>query len=186
VEEARTDQAAINAAHKAALAAPEPVVLAKPEPVEPVQRTDWKWQDDAICKDDGLLFFASDGERPAEKDLRESLAQELCSWCPVRAQCLEYALNWPEKDGFWGGLNEDERKTERRRRQRRSQYDAERQVALPAVPESKRCGCCRIAKPVADFNRNAKRHDGLAGWCRTCTNRARKPTWARDDSKGVA
>ncbi|MEV8639253.1 WhiB family transcriptional regulator [Streptosporangium sp. NPDC051023] len=81
------------------------------------------WQDEATCQgEDLVLFFGPDGERQAERDIREEIAKEVCSWCPVRAACLNYALTRPEKDGIWGGLNENERAQERRRRQRRVSY----------------------------------------------------------------
>ncbi|HEX3827166.1 MAG TPA: WhiB family transcriptional regulator, partial [Sporichthyaceae bacterium] len=35
-------------------------------------------------------------------------------------ECLNYALSRPEKYGVWGGLNEEERAAERRRRMRRA------------------------------------------------------------------
>jgi WhiB family transcriptional regulator, redox-sensing transcriptional regulator len=38
----------------------------------------------------------------------------------VRNECLDYAISRPEKYGTWGGLNEDERASERRRRMRRA------------------------------------------------------------------
>ncbi len=35
-------------------------------------------------------------------------AKLMCGWCPVRAQCLEYALTNPESSsaGVWGGLHQ--------------------------------------------------------------------------------
>ena len=39
----------------------------------------------------------------------------MCQACPVRNECAEYAIV-REIYGFWGGLTEDERKKERRRR----------------------------------------------------------------------
>ena len=60
------------------------------------------------------------GERQPERDIRERKAKAICAQCPVRAECLDYALSRPEKYGTWGGLNEDERASERRRRMRRA------------------------------------------------------------------
>ncbi|HUS62031.1 MAG TPA: WhiB family transcriptional regulator, partial [Acidimicrobiales bacterium] len=37
---------------------------------------------------------------------------------PVRAECLEYALETNQEHGVWGGMGEDERLRERRRRRR--------------------------------------------------------------------
>ncbi|MGW4470769.1 WhiB family transcriptional regulator [Nonomuraea sp. NPDC004354] len=62
------------------------------------------------------LFFGAAGEQPSERDAREREGKAVCRWCPVRRDCLEYALHTPEKDGLWGGLNEDERASGRHRR----------------------------------------------------------------------
>jgi WhiB family redox-sensing transcriptional regulator len=42
-----------------------------------------------------------------------------CARCPVRRECLEYALE-SRQSGYWGGMSEDKRDAERRRRQRRA------------------------------------------------------------------
>ena len=43
-------------------------------------------------------------------------ARAVCNQCPVRAQCLEYALNNKEQFGIWGGTSERERRRLRRER----------------------------------------------------------------------
>ena len=84
-------------------------------------RPNWGWQDAAACRgEDLLLFFGPDGERQPERDVRERKAKAVCAACPVRTECLNYAVGRPEKYGTWGGLNEDERSSERRRRMRRA------------------------------------------------------------------
>jgi WhiB family redox-sensing transcriptional regulator len=86
-----------------------------------MQRPNWGWQDDAACRGrDVVLFFGPDGERQPEREIRERQAKAVCAACPVRTECLSYALGRPEKYGTWGGLNEDERSSERRRRMRRA------------------------------------------------------------------
>ncbi len=83
-------------------------------------RPNWGWQDAAACRNEDLiLFFGPDGERQAEREVRERKAKAVCASCPVRADCLNYALSRPEKYGAWGGLSEEERAAERRRRMRR-------------------------------------------------------------------
>ena len=83
------------------------------------------WQDQAACKHADLaLFFGPDGETEYARVRRERRAGPICAGCPVRAECLDYAAGRPEHFGMWGGLNEDERRNLRRRRQA-----AERQVA---------------------------------------------------------
>ena len=62
------------------------------------------WRDDALCAQTDLdAFFPEKGEstRPAKR---------VCSRCPVRAECLEYALAHDERFGVWGGLSERERR----------------------------------------------------------------------------
>lgn len=49
----------------------------------------------------------------------DTAAKALCAKCPVRDECLEYALAWPEASdryGVFGGMNPAERRNERRRR----------------------------------------------------------------------
>jgi WhiB family redox-sensing transcriptional regulator len=80
---------------------------------------DFTWRVGALCVgDDAVNFFAPNHmERKEEKDLREGRARALCDRCPVRGECLEYALSVGETHGIWGGLNELQR---RRLQQRRS------------------------------------------------------------------
>ena len=70
------------------------------------------WRLDAECRgEDPAMFFApSYFERRAEKLGRESRAKAICSRCPVREECLEFALRVREPHGVWGGLNEQERR----------------------------------------------------------------------------
>src|SRR5262249_48418650 len=84
-------------------------------------RPSWAWQDAAACRGkDIVLFFGPDGERQPERENRERKAKAVCASCPVQAECLNYAVSRPEKYGTWGGLNEGERASERRRRMRRA------------------------------------------------------------------
>ena len=78
------------------------------------------WQESAACRMlDGPLFFAPEGEQRAERQVREATARAVCTSCPVREQCLDYALQKSIRHGIWGGLSADERARERRRRARR-------------------------------------------------------------------
>ena len=68
------------------------------------------WQDRAACVgNDAELFFGLDGERPQDREMREAKAAAVCTRCPVRAQCLEYALANSIKHGIWGGLTREGR-----------------------------------------------------------------------------
>ncbi len=79
---------------------------------------DTTWRVAALCRGDHAVhFFAPNHmERKEEKDTREASARALCSRCPVRAECLDYAIDAGEPHGIWGGLNELQRRRLLRRR----------------------------------------------------------------------
>ena len=71
-----------------------------------------EWQDDAVCVQvDPEVFFP-------ERGGSTKAARAACAECPVRARCLEYALNNKEAFGIWGGTSERERRKLRRQRTR--------------------------------------------------------------------
>ncbi|RCV51196.1 WhiB family transcriptional regulator [Marinitenerispora sediminis] len=72
----------------------------------------YRWQDDAACRGADTELFFTPGY--------ESVAKAICAQCPVRAECLDYAVSRPEKYGMWGGLDEQELAAERKRRQRQA------------------------------------------------------------------
>lgn len=57
-------------------------------------------------------------ESRQEKRARERRAKAICAICPVRLECLQYALRINEQHGVWGGLNEQERRALLRERDR--------------------------------------------------------------------
>lgn len=58
------------------------------------------------------LFFIDDSPT---LDSWKPYLQGLCSACPILEECREHAIKH-EEYGFWGGMSQDERKAERRRR----------------------------------------------------------------------
>ena len=85
--------------------------------------TELDWRARGACRrlsDAEDVFFGLDGESGKVTARREKQAKAVCAACPVRGECLNYAVGRPEKYGTWGGLNEDERSSERRRRMRRA------------------------------------------------------------------
>lgn len=66
------------------------------------------WRDFAACTGRTELFFAPKAERPQARARREARADTLCSVCPVRSQCREFARDNCEY-GFWAGENEEDR-----------------------------------------------------------------------------
>ena len=58
-----------------------------------------------------MFFPPSTTERKDERERRETRAKSICRICPVKSQCLEYAMEIREPYGIWGGLTEAERRT---------------------------------------------------------------------------
>ena len=79
---------------------------------------DAEWRERAACLPfPSILFFGvDDNETPVERRGREERAKEICAVCPVRKECLDYALATKEPYGIWGGLTEVERKSRLRGR----------------------------------------------------------------------
>jgi WhiB family transcriptional regulator, redox-sensing transcriptional regulator len=76
------------------------------------------WQDRAGCGGaDTAIFFA---ETPAD----EAAAKAICAWCPVRSDCLAFALEHNIPSGIYGGMTRDERDNHRRRARRAARRTA--------------------------------------------------------------
>ncbi|MEV0848279.1 WhiB family transcriptional regulator [Streptomyces sp. NPDC049954] len=77
-----------------------------------------EWIHHAACiGTDPELFFPVSSEGPGARQREE--AKQVCAGCPVRQQCLEWALESRQRAGIWGGLDERERATLSRRRANR-------------------------------------------------------------------
>lgn len=70
-----------------------------------------KWVENAACNPaSGDEFFPDEGSK-------SNYAKFVCNAvCPVRSECLDYALANNEQDGIWGGMTPSERKREKARR----------------------------------------------------------------------
>lgn len=87
---------------------------------------DSDWRQDASCADgryDPNTWFADPAEakdRAAAQLAREHMctARDVCRMCPVRSECLDYAMYRPFLQGIWGGLSDEERNTLRKVRSR--------------------------------------------------------------------
>ena len=77
------------------------------------------WDDEASCQSiDPEVFF------PEHQGDHASIAKAICRGCPVRMQCLEFALDARLDHGVWGGMTENERRSLRRSRQRKARREA--------------------------------------------------------------
>jgi WhiB family transcriptional regulator, redox-sensing transcriptional regulator len=78
-----------------------------------------QWSARGLCTDkDPEIFFPLGDGAAAE-------AKAICGSCPVRRQCLAYAITADEQFGIWGSLGPQERHNLRRRLQRRGVRGAE-------------------------------------------------------------
>ncbi|MEU8936102.1 WhiB family transcriptional regulator [Streptomyces sp. NPDC048409] len=71
---------------------------------------DTSWHTRGAChgmdvEDADAVFFPGPRDHA---DIAE--AKELCGWCPVRRECLDFSLENVLKEGVWGGLTEAERR----------------------------------------------------------------------------
>jgi len=72
------------------------------------------WRHRAICRnEDDELFFPVGSTGPAARQLAE--AKQVCARCPVREDCLEWAVDNRVAFGVWGGQSEEEREAAKRR-----------------------------------------------------------------------
>lgn len=102
---------------------------------------DW---DRANCRGtDTELFFPISGNQ-------DGPAKRVCSGCRIRESCLNYAIDTGEKFGIWGGMTEQDRTEEIRRRNK-----AARQSAVVELAQ-------RRFVPVTKLHRSGMPHAAIA------------------------
>ena len=128
------------------------------------------WRDYAACAGmDPELWFPITGKRMAAEAARPL---QICDRCPVKADCLEWAITHRAIDGIWGGTTEDERRA----------LIAEVRPAEPPATDvpSKVCTRCRVARPLSGFADGQARclscNEHIRGWERA--RRAQRPASA--------
>jgi WhiB family redox-sensing transcriptional regulator len=66
------------------------------------------WMKDAACAGTTADFFPERGQT-----IKVQEAKQVCAGCPVRAECLDFALRWNILQGVWGGASGRDRRTMR-------------------------------------------------------------------------
>lgn len=79
------------------------------------------WMDRAACKGQTRIMYPHESTKQNIKYRKLSLgpARKVCSLCPVKAECLDYAMTLPVESirhGVWAGMDRWELEAERRRR----------------------------------------------------------------------
>jgi WhiB family transcriptional regulator, redox-sensing transcriptional regulator len=68
------------------------------------------WRSAAGCLSaDPELFFPISYSGPALQQVAD--AKAICAACPVRRECLAFALQTEQVHGIWGGMTEQERRS---------------------------------------------------------------------------
>ena len=107
----------------------------------------WNLGDDPLAWQDGALCAQADAEAWfPEKGGSVKAPKKICGACPVRADCLEYALENRFTYGIWGGLTERQRRAILADRERaaglsRCQSGHHVLTAANVLPNGK-CGPC--------------------------------------------
>jgi WhiB family transcriptional regulator, redox-sensing transcriptional regulator len=76
----------------------------------------WRAAGACLSADPDLFFPIANGAPCARQ---EAEALWICAGCPVRQQCLDFAVRTGEADGIWGGTTAAERIRARRRKAHR-------------------------------------------------------------------
>jgi WhiB family redox-sensing transcriptional regulator len=119
------------------------------------------WMDDALCATYGYseLWF------PTQQSSTAAQAKAICRQCPVRTQCLEYALDRHRRGiieaGVWGGTTEHERKDFMVGRTRICP-DCGVATGPPVRGRNPRCGDCLKERRAETYRAYNERRKGAA------------------------
>jgi WhiB family transcriptional regulator, redox-sensing transcriptional regulator len=94
------------------------------------------WRYNAACLDEDPETFFPDGTT-GENVYRIAAAKAVCRGCDVIGACADYAVNTGQKEGIWGGLTKEERRSMKRRETRQAAADhggPHKPYRRPAVP----------------------------------------------------
>lgn len=88
------------------------------------------WRARAACRGMDTAIFFPDIQGPgAPTNAAVAAARAVCDRCPVRDECLRFALVNRERDGVWGGTSPSERRLRRTQR-----YPRRCQVCRGLIP----------------------------------------------------
>lgn len=120
-----------------------------------------RWPQQGLCVgDDPEKWFPVHG-----KDPNLAASRMICAACPVKLQCLEFALETQSDDGVFGGLSGAERvrlRSERGIKKPRQVRDVKPHGTMAAVARHERakeklCDLCRPVKTANDNERKKRR-----------------------------
>lgn len=95
------------------------------------------WRDRAACLQQNPELFFPIGLTGSALDQLEQ-AKRVCADCPVREECLRWALELNLDHGVWGGASEDERRSMKRRAARARALNRAKAAKLAAAEHAAR------------------------------------------------
>lgn len=78
------------------------------------------WYEEAACSSYPAEMFFPSSEAPSAANA----AKTICEGCPVREECLAFALETAQVEGVWGGMDAGERRRLLRRNRDRARRRA--------------------------------------------------------------
>jgi WhiB family redox-sensing transcriptional regulator len=83
------------------------------------------WQAAGACQSaDPEIFFPVSGTGASAPQIQQ--ARQVCAGCPVRRECLDWAMRSGEMHGIWGGTTPEDRTRTRRKEAARRRHAARR------------------------------------------------------------
>ena len=83
-----------------------------------LEDNDMSWQKQAYCRGSGVDFFPEQ-----QVNTKILIATKFCDVCPVKQQCLDFAMNNRIDYGIWGGKTAANRRSMRRYRYARNGHE---------------------------------------------------------------
>jgi WhiB family redox-sensing transcriptional regulator len=93
-----------------------------------------EWQAAGACVSaDPEIFFPVSAGGASARQIEQ--ARRVCARCPVRRECLDWAMSSGEMHGIWGGTTPEDRTRVRRKEAARSRHAGRR--PRQAAPDSR-------------------------------------------------
>lgn len=108
----------------------------------------WMSSPDRKCHKEPLETFITHGDEHDEPPYPSPRARELCSSCPFRPDCLQFALENDIDYGVWGGMSAFQREQISRKQSRKRCPGCSRTDSIIQEHNHEICMHCSISWPI--------------------------------------